>query len=89
MPVIYELRGKPATYTQLGLNLYSGCTVGCRYCSGLAASARRWRNGPTTRGRDRNILFGARGANAKKMQGDPRIADCPAPILINPTKPPG
>ena len=35
MPVIYELRGKTTTFGGLGINLYSGCAVGCRYCSAL------------------------------------------------------
>ena len=59
MPVIYELRGKPATYTQLGLNLYSGCTVGCRYCYEVwlpPMTLEKWTNDARPR---RNILFGS------------------------------
>ena len=32
MPVIYELRGRATAFGELGINLYSGCTVACRYC---------------------------------------------------------
>ena len=30
--VIYEPRGKAAEYCKLALNLYTGCTHGCKYC---------------------------------------------------------
>ena len=29
---LYELRGTPAEFCELGVNLYYGCVVGCRYC---------------------------------------------------------
>ena len=32
MPVIYEPGGKAREYAPLALNLYTGCTHGCRYC---------------------------------------------------------
>ena len=38
MAVIYELRGTMAEFAELGLNLYSGCAVGCRYCSDFFAT---------------------------------------------------
>ena len=71
MPVIYELPRKTAAYAELGLNLYSGCAVGCRYCSGpwfRHLTWERWTHGAQPR---RNILVQLK-REAKKMEGDPR-----------------
>ena len=57
MPVIYEMRGNSAIFAEFGLNLYSGCAVGCRYCPSpwvRRLSWDRWTSGARPR---RNILY--------------------------------
>ena len=78
MPVIYELRGRAAEFAELGLNLYSGCAVGCRYCSDPWLHRMTWEKWTTGARPRRNILFELE-RDAKKMEGDPReIVVCPA-----------
>jgi len=34
MPIIYKPKGKAGEYASLALNIYKGCTHGCKYCYG-------------------------------------------------------
>ena len=70
MAVIYELRGKPAEFGDLGLNLYYGCAVGCRYCYDIFLNRTTWERW-TRRGRERRFCLEIE-RDAKKMAGDPR-----------------
>lgn len=36
MRVVYETKGRAREYSELALNLYDGCSHGCRYCYGPA-----------------------------------------------------
>ena len=78
MAVIYEVRGRATELSELGLNLYSGCAVGCRYCSDAwlrSMTWEKWTKGARPR---RDILF-LLNRDARKMEGDPReITVCPA-----------
>ena len=78
MPVIYELRGKAAAFGELGINLYSGCAVGCRNCNDPWIRHMTWERWTTGARPQRNILFRLK-REAKMMEGDPReIAVCPS-----------
>ena len=71
MPVIYKLRGQMAEFAELGLNLYSGCAIGCQHCtdpSALRMTREQWINAARPR---RNVLFLLK-RDAKNMEGDPR-----------------
>ena len=57
MAVIYELRGKAAENCELGVNLYSGCAVGCRYCPEPWLRRMTLEQWTTVRGPAENILF--------------------------------
>ena len=78
MSVIYELRGKAAEFGDLGLNLYSGCAVGCRYCHDPWLRRMTWERWTTGVRPQSNILSELR-RDAKEIEGDPRdILVCPA-----------
>ena len=81
MPVIYELRGKSAEFSDLGLNLYSGCAVGCRYCGSIWLHRTTWEQW-TAGARPRPKILQELDRDAKKMEGDPRE------ILISPASEP-
>ena len=78
MAVFYELRGKTAGFTELGINLYFGCAVGCRYCSAPWVRRMTWEKWTTGAQPRRNILSELT-REAKEMKGDPReILVCPS-----------
>ncbi len=71
MPVIYEPRGKAREYSELAVNLYTGCSHACRYCycpAILRKTVDAWACDPQPR---QNVLRELE-RNAKKLQGDPR-----------------
>lgn len=71
MPIIYEPRGKAREYSELAVNLYTGCSHACRYCycpAILRKTIDAWASDPRPR---KNILRDLRH-DAKKLQGDPR-----------------
>ncbi|MDR0328523.1 MAG: radical SAM protein [Planctomycetaceae bacterium] len=56
MPIIYTPRGKALEYSDLAVNLYTGCSHGCRYCycpAILRKTIDDWANDPKPR---RDIL---------------------------------
>ena len=71
MPVIYELRGIMTAFGELGLNLYSGCAVGCRYCPIPSLHRVTWESWTGDVQPRKNILAELK-RDAKKMAGDPR-----------------
>lgn len=71
MPIIYEPRGKAREYSELAVNLYTGCSHGCRYCycpAILRKTLDTWAFDPQPR---KNILRELE-RDARKMQGEPR-----------------
>ena len=82
MTVLYELRGKPAEFGDLGLNLYYGCAVGCRCCYDIFLNRRRGSNGRSGgRGPRRTFCLNS-SRDTKKIAGDPRE------ILLGPSADP-
>lgn len=68
MPVIYEPSGKAREYSELALNLYSGCAHKCKYCycpSIMRKSLDEWSANPKAR---TNIIQQVR-REASKMYG--------------------
>jgi DNA repair photolyase len=71
MPVIYEPRGKAREYSDLAVNLFTGCSHACRYCycpAILRKTVESWALDPQPR---KNILRELE-RDAKKVQGDSR-----------------
>ena len=81
MPVIYELRGRIATFAELGVNLYSGCAVGCRCCEDIQLRRVTWEQWTAGARPRKNILVELK-RDAKKLEGDPRE------ILLGPASDP-
>ena len=71
MAAIYELHGRVATLSEFGLNLYSGCAVGCRYCQFPWLHRMTLEKWTTVAQPRKNILFELE-RDAKRMEGDPR-----------------
>ena len=71
MPIIYELRGIATEFAELGLNLYSGCAVGCRYCSEPWYRRMTWERWTIGARPQKNILSQLK-RDAKRLEGDPR-----------------
>jgi DNA repair photolyase len=71
MPIIYEPRGKAREYSDLAVNLYTGCSHACRYCycpAILRKTVEAWALDPQPR---KDILRDLE-RDAKKLRGDPR-----------------
>ena len=71
MPIIYEPRGKAQEYSDLAVNLYTGCSHACRYCycpAILRKTVDAWAFDPQPR---KDILRELE-RDAKKLRGDPR-----------------
>ncbi len=71
MPIIYEPRGKAREYSDLAVNLYTGCSHACRYCycpAILRKTIDAWAFDPQPR---KGILRELE-RDAKKLRGDPR-----------------
>ena len=71
MPVIFELRGGMASFSELGVNLYSGCAVGCRYCTDPSLRRTTWERW-TSEARPRKNILAELIRDAKKMEGSAR-----------------
>ena len=83
MAVIYQLRGRAASFSELAVNLYSGCAVGCRYCSDPSLRRITWERW-TAGARPRKNILHELERDAKKMEGDPaRSLLAPRPTPIN------
>ena len=71
MPIIYEPRGKAKEYSDLAVNLYTGCSHACRYCycpAILRKTIDAWEFDPQPR---KGILRDLE-CDAKKLRGDRR-----------------
>ena len=89
MAVIYELRGGAAAYGELGVNLYSGCAVGCRYCCDAVFHRMTWERW-TTGAEPRKDILSKLSREAMKMEGDSRNHSLPhgRPLSIGGGGPP-
>ena len=71
--------GNRLNFSELGVDLYSGCAVGCRYCSDPWVRRMTWERW-TSDARPRKNILSELKRDAKKMEGDPReIIVCPGP----------
>ncbi len=71
MSIIYEPRGKAREYSELAVNLFTGCSHACRYCycpAVLRKTIDAWVLDPQPR---KNVLRELE-RDAKRMQGDTR-----------------
>jgi DNA repair photolyase len=75
MPLIYEPKGKAAEYSPLAMNIYRGCSHGCKYCYAPAATRRQRESFdiPELRGN----FFAELDKDLVKFKGDKR------PILLS------
>ena len=90
MPVIYELRGKAAAFGELAINLYSGCAVGCRYCSDSWVRRMTWEKWTTRRTAAKEYSVSTRTRRKRNGGRSARDPDWPrAPTPINRTRRPG
>ena len=83
MAVIYELRGGAAVFGELGVNLYSGFAVGCRYCCDAVFHRVTWEQW-ISGAEPRKDILSKLSREAKKLAGDPRKSFfAPRAIPIN------
>ena len=71
MRTIYEPSGLAREYAPLALNIYNGCTHGCRYCY-VPAMMRRTPEAFHSGVEFRHGLLEALSAACRKLKGDPR-----------------
>ena len=68
MPVIYEPQGRAQEYSELAINLYTGCSHRCQYCyvpQALRTNLEAWSTHPQPRKKILQTL----SAEARKMSG--------------------
>ncbi len=71
MPVIYEPRGKAREYSDLAVNLFTGCSHACRYCY-CPAILRKTVDACAFDPQPRKGILRDLQRDAKKLRGDPR-----------------
>ncbi len=71
MSIIYEPRGKANEYSELAVNLFTGCSHVCRYCY-CPAVLRKTIDAWTINLQPRKNILRELERDAKRMQGDPR-----------------
>lgn len=74
MPVIYEPKGRAREYSPLALNLYNGCSHGCKYC--YAPGIMHKKREDYIYAKPRKDIVNLVKADMLKFAGDPR------PILL-------
>ncbi len=74
MPVIYEPKGRAREYSPLALNLYNGCSHGCKYC--YAPGIMHKKREDYVYAKPRKGIVNLVKADMLKFAGDPR------PILL-------
>jgi len=77
MRIIYQPKGKAAEYADLALNIYKGCSHGCRYCYGPAAM-RMSRSLFHAAARPKNLVCGRVMADAARLSNKGK---CPEILL--------
>ena len=71
MKVIYEPKGKAGEYSELAINLYSGCSHACIYCycpAIMRTNMKEWSRNP----HPRTGILSTLEKDAKKMKGETR-----------------
>ncbi len=71
MSIVYEPRGKAREYSDLAVNLYTGCSHACRYCycpAIMRKTVDAWAIDP----QPRKAILRELERDAKKLRGDPR-----------------
>ena len=73
MGIIYEAKGKAREYAPLAVNLYKGCSHGCIYCYGPAATRKKRETFHTsTKLKEDALLLLSHDAEKLRTAGDDR-----------------